>query len=530
MVSKDLVAAVRPKIALLLVHNFQPFHNQVDAILKAASLKRDLQIKTIGCIGILPYCPAIDVARPDRQIAGRFSRLKHAYRVTLLRPLICYRCRKNVDSSFGNVVRPRNYIPLWSQARLYAYSLFLFFCPQGLKKQLSKSFKDNTISCYLTSQRMEAADVKPNWALARFLATYKYFKDCALLELDPDKIAITLMFNGRMLPYRPYLNECSRRDIPVLVHDRGFAQGSCVIKHGEPAHSRLGLYQNLKVNWEDIKSSIEYEGCREWVERFYEGRATGKNIDCQVPEYSGMGSSIYNVPGDLIVFYMTTPDEVDPSSVEFELVKYQWDILPRLCSLLTEGLSSSEVNIVIRPHPNFFNRNHSGLYAVMDKLDDLANRLINQTNVVVDMEPAKTSPMLAIKNSTLSVTFASSSALESEFFGTPALVPRSHIYSYGCSYSAEFESLLHRESSRELVEEISRIKLGVRKGAETFIKFSYLWFHLDKFYFSSYLEEPLRPTFSCEHSSDFRYIVDHMFEQSSLFLMNRFTASYSGDS
>ena len=96
-----------------------------------------------------------------------------------------------------------------------------------------------------------------------------------------------------------------------------------------------------------------------------------------------------------------------------------------------------------------------------------------------------TSSFSLFKMSSLSVTFASSSALESEFFGTPSLVPSSHIYKYGCSYHFDSVQLLEHNCQENIDSLPSSLNMLQVRSPDQLVKFAYLWFYLDKFHFDS---------------------------------------------
>ena len=182
---------------------------------------------------------------------------------------------------------------------------------------------------------------------------------------------------------------------------------------------------------------------------------------------------------------MTTPDEVDPSSDEFSLITKQWDLIPILLSKLYSLFSADNPRIVVRPHPNFFSRFNCPISNLDSKINTLVSNMSHLPNTYFDFNPSSTSSFALFRLSTLSVTFASSSSLESEYCGTPSLVPSNHIYKHGCSYIFDGPQLVRDSTQFNLDLSVNNMDQLHVRSRDKLIKFAYLWFYLDKFHFNS---------------------------------------------
>jgi len=361
--------------------------------------------------------------------------------------------------------------------------------PKKFQQALNASISDSTISCFLVQSRMEVADVRHSLSSCLFLATVRYHRKQANELIKPGKYSVVLMFNGRMMPYRVFLNRVNQiaDSTRVLCHERGFESSSFVIKSGEPAHKRAVFSSILKQAF-NSSLKLPISAVSTWADSFYTKRVIGENTDCILPNYvPGNVSPIYTYSEFLIVFYLTTPDEIDPSSPEFLLIENQWKLLPRVCELIrNSSYPLNNARIVFRLHPNFFSRASATLFHLNEKIGRLKHELAKYQNVFIDSKPQESSPFDIFKLSDLSVSFASSAALESEYFGTPALVPQDHIYSCATSYSYDFKKLLDSDWRLIASQGFSMTpNLAYSSQRHKLLVFSFLWFYLDKYRFST---------------------------------------------
>ena len=516
---------------LLYLSFFNPFHAHLDRLLYEifCTSETSSQVHVHRCKGSLPYCPAIDGPLPQISSKNFAHVLKLMLSRTLFRPVICTKCMNSTSKFFaiGNI----KFASLGLS--LYLKSIVLYLSRKRFHAKLRSSCLDNTISCYLVSARMELIDIKLSFKLSRFLVTRDYHMQEShrvLKTYSPDFIG---MFNGRMLPFRSMLNVATKSLSPpsIIVHERGFEDSSFVFKINEPAHSRACISKVFADKYQNISDGIPYKIAKDWANNFFEGRKSGSNLDCIAPKYSSLAldrESIYATYHKLVVIYLTTPDEVDPYSDEFLLIKNQWNLIPIVCKLLNNSFGASNIRIVIRTHPNFFIRYDAPLYNIKKKVNSLENSISIFNNVFVDLSPGDTSPFLIYKNSFLSVSFASSSLLESEYFGTPSLVDANHIYSHGVSYSYDFKSLLKSDLNLEAMlrpSMINELNAGTPIDPQRVIKFSYLWYYINTFRFDtlkySNFDKVSAANLSHENSADYNFIKSKHHLDPTSFIISR---------
>ena len=520
---------------LLYLAFYDTFHAHLDKLLYNMFLKDEKSsvVCIYQCRGSLPYCPAIDTPLPKISHANFFQILKKSLLQSILRPAFCTKCI-NSTNTFFNIGNKYRFAPLG--LGLYLKSLALYCSPRRLTEKFHESCSDHTISCYLVSTRMELIDVRPSFKLARFLVTRDFHiqeTTSVLNKLAPDVIGI---FNGRMLPFRSILNVA--RDIAkrttVIIHERGFEDHSFIVKINEPAHSRASLSKIFSLEYENISRSVPYLVAREWARHFFEGRQSGSNLDCIAPKYISNTlerNSIYYTDRKLVVIYLTTPDEVDPCSGEFMLIRHQWDLIPMVCRLLNNSFGVSNIRIVIRTHPNFFLRFNTPLINLKAKIGSLKRNLKLLDNVFIDETPKDTSPYLVYKHSFLSVSLASSSLLESEYFGTPSIVDSGHIYRHGVSYSFDFGSLLNADPNLETSlpsSLISKMNSGASAETSKVIRFSYIWYYMNTFRFETlkytHFNKLIASNIIDENGTDFNFIKNHLNLNSIDFIMSRISS------
>jgi hypothetical protein len=111
----------------------------------------------------------------------------------------------------------------------------------------------------------------------------------------------------------------------------------------------------------------------------------------------------------------------------------------------------------------------------------------------------------------LSVSFASSSVLESEAYGTPSLVPSSHIYSFGCSHS--FDYTFTYGCFRILsLPDIVLDKSQSLQPSVNLVFFCYIWFVLEKYRFDTLHTTGVSDIYydvnSLENSPDIKLLLD----------------------
>jgi hypothetical protein len=520
---------------LLYLSFFDAFHANLDRLFHAIFLQNPKsEVRIHRCTGSLSYCPAVDIPLPKLSFANLVKWLKLVLIQSLFRPLYCNKCLKKSSQYFDGQKRILMAEPGF---RHLFKSISLYLNRHKFKRKLLNSISDNTVSCYLVSSRMELSDIRMSFKLARFLCARDYhIKTCngIMEDFGPDCIGL---FNGRMLPYRVMLNVAtsSNNDCRVLVHERGFEDSSFVIKVDEPSHSRNSISLLFEKYYLRISSKVSISIASDWAKVFYNGRATGSNVDCQLPTYSYTSlprESLYSTTNMLIVVYLTTPDEVDPCSDEFILIKNQWKLIPRLCMLLNNSFEKDSIQIVVRTHPNFFLRYSSPLFDLSSKVKRLRDQLSVFDNVRLDLDPSTTSPFLIYKHCSLSVSFASSSLLEGEYFGVPSLVDSRHLYKYGVTYNYDFTGLLSDlpDSSLKLPPSmVDDIVFNRSYTKDKVILFSYIWFYLNSFRFhtlrfsnfSKFSSFPI----CLESSQDFEYLLHNHLSMDPEFTLNKIVSS-----
>jgi len=506
---------------LLYLSFHDSFHAHIDKLIYNIfrSSKPCTSVHIYSCQGSLPYCPAIDTPIPKLSFLTVPRFLKSILLQSILRPVYCTKCI-NLTNKYFELSPAYRRAPLGLP--LLIKSLALYFSRSSIRTKFHEACLDNTISCYLVNTRMEIADVRPSFKLARFLVTRDHHMQQSLSLLNSYSPDIVGMTNGRMLPFRSMLNVAASLSSrhSVLIHERGFEDSTFIFKINEPAHSRYSISKLFAGDYGFLSKEIPDKVANDWAHHFFDGRKSGANIDCAVPKYSTLAlepNSLYSTKRKLVVFYMTTPDEVDPFSEEFLLVRHQWHLIPMVCKLLNNSLGDTNIDIVIRLHPNFFLRFNTPLYNVKQKLDLLSKRLKSFDNVSIDFSPNETSPFVIYKNSFLSVSFASSSLLESEYFGTPGLVDENHIYKYGVSYSYDFRSLLNPRFDPKTAlpsSLIHHLHSGGGVDVDRVARFTYLWYHLTSFCFDTVRYTQFNSVtlldIQQEDSSDFNFLKSHL--------------------
>lgn len=503
---------------LLYLSFHESFHSHLDKLLYKIFQKssNSASVQVHCCKGTLPYCPAIDTPLPALTCSSVPKFLKSILLQTFFRQVFCTKCINSTNRFFGLGLKYR-FAPLGIS--LYLKSVLLYFAREQFLAKLHDSCADNTISCYLVTSRKEIDDLRPSFKLARFLITRDYHIEDALKVLGSHSPDIIGMFNGRMLPFRSMLNVASKSLVcrSVIIHERGFEDSSFTVKINEPAHSRQFLTQVFTDDYKSYFDKVSRLAAEDWAKDFFEGRLGGSNVDCITPEYSSSVldfNSIYLTDRRLVVFYLTTPDEIDPCSEEFSLIRHQWDLIPLVCRILSNSFGENNIHIVVRTHPNFFLRYNNSLFNLDKKIDLLTKSLASQGNVSIDLSPHNTSPFAIYKSSFLSVSFASSSLLESEYFGTPSLVAADHIYKHGVSYSFDFSSLLHADFDSETklpTTLINKLNSGVGANRIKVAIFAYIWYYINTFRFDtvkySLFNRIAVSDINQENSRDFNFIA-----------------------
>ena len=292
--------------SLLLLSFYNHYHIQIDKFLLDKNILPSSTSDLIAtCPGFLPYCPAIDfIHNPIESTQIAYS-IKYWLRRTLLRPFVCLRCKYKTQN-FLSDYRHQFYrvFPYRFLLKSFLYLIKISLNHSILQTKLSEAIEDNTISCYLVSNRCEINDIQTNFNLACFIAArhfHQLYIDFLFNYFSPSHV---LTFNGRMLPHRLLLNKSnSIPKVPCLIHERGFENSSFVFKLNEPAHSRQQLFDYLETNSNSILQRISLNTATKWAAKFYKLRSVGHNIDCQMPAYDITNlDPIYKTSSPLIVF------------------------------------------------------------------------------------------------------------------------------------------------------------------------------------------------------------------------------------
>lgn len=427
------------------------FHQLFEVAVANRLRDSGVEVVVYGCPGNLSYCPALDNAlRVKKQFPPPFNFLNK-----LRRFISCKRCISRTDriwSRFGFTVKtlkakaPDYARPGADQHHEQFNSVKL---PRGVIKE---SPVERHISCIMVSRREEYPGVLSIEAVESFIAARDFWSNYSSAVFEIEKPDAQLLFNGRILPFACFLDQAISSEVASYVHDRGWEDGSYVVKYNEPVHKRGRFKAALDPLLGSARSSVntrDIQGMNRWVSDFFRMRLKGKNLDCRsvaYPERLDTPQAGEQVTEKVVSIFLTTPDEITPGDPEFELLLLQWDLVPKVVNWIRRCWDEDLRNLIIeiRLHPNFTRRGGVPIAHLDEKLRKLVSQLGDRERItgLTVQEP----PVEVFMRSAVVLSFGSSAALEAEFLGVPSVVPHDHIFALGCTNSVDLRYTLAQKT------------------------------------------------------------------------------------
>ena len=384
------------RIVLFVPYGSWIVHHQVDAIIGTALTLRGCEVVALCCDGIFKHCSL--AGKPPREEA-------------------CKSCSKAGKQLFSNFHLPivelgimakqddfkecKEWVDSLSEKQLLSASF------EG--KDISKRILPGVYSHFLTSE-VDLKSKEVRTIVRSFLyngALLKRIYHNFLEQFFPDHV---LCFHS-MLPYYRIILDLSRdKNIPVLVHDRGFIDDSFQFISNENIVGLKGRTMSWKNIWKDIPLNIEE---LKSTKQYLIDRKTGINTNFPpMYRFSEIHDNILKqlrIPVNSKVITFCT-------SSDWELAQKKWDIYSTFESeldaikKLIDIFKSRNEYLIIRHHPNLVGKTHTGFYFIQQLFEQ--NRKIPK-NVRIIMPTEKITSYSLIWHSDAVLTYGSTTGIES---------------------------------------------------------------------------------------------------------------------
>ncbi|KPA11436.1 capsule polysaccharide biosynthesis domain protein [Candidatus Magnetomorum sp. HK-1] len=444
-------------------------HHQVDAVLAYSLSLRGADVNVITCDSVFKNCP---LAFDSNKI----------YKQT-----VCTNCKNNADIFFGSFNLPtiklsslltqkdtkdcynwvNNQIP-----QSYSHSIF-----EG--NEIGKWILAGVHSFYLSGS-LDYSDQHVLKLYQSFLLNGALLTRALEKVFDQWSPDFVVSFQSILSYYRVCFEFSKKRNIPVLVHERGLIDGSFNFILNENQAMSKGIIK-ASNRWKKIPLSLDE--CKTII-NYFSDRESGKNLNIRAL-YSFSDEAI-NVRNSLripyqakIVALITSADWENAMTSEFcaSPFKSQVEYLKHHINIF----SSRKEYLVIRHHPNIVQKTH------MDKAFIKEMIKISQSlpeNVRMIMPNEKISSYALLWNADACITFGSTIGFESYLRGVASISYRNIIHS---AFDVGLDFINESTNCQEMIDRtISKSNQLSFKDIRPILRVSYFYFFRLSLFFKSF--------------------------------------------
>jgi len=241
--------------------------------------------------------------------------------------------------------------------------------------------------------------------------------NCLLENYEPD---ILFLFNGRMSSTRIALELAKRKNVRVIVHERGSLFESLRLIENYPCIS-LKLFRNMWVDWGGIPLLKEE---LELISRYMDDRRFGKRLNWisfnpQPQDLYELRQRLTLSPGRIIwVMFTSSDDEVVSASDRSGPFEHQMDWVKKTARYVEQHHT---IDLIIRIHPNTAGEKARGNnFLQLQEFQQLQHRL--PPNVKMVMPDDRISTYSLIDIGALGLVYMSTVGLEMACKGKPVIM------------------------------------------------------------------------------------------------------------
>jgi len=388
------------KVLFFAPYGLWTVHHQLDAVLATALRLRGAEVLIVTCEGIFDNCP----------LARKVALACHPYDKSICRQ--CAHCGRTLFSQFGLPTMPLR--SLLSPAdiqhcRSWAQSLepdqLTSACFEG--KALGPWVSSHMRSFFVVEQLdlTNPQVVRTYRSMLYNAALLVRAYETLLRRFYPDHV---VCFHSMLAFYRVILELSRQRDIPVLVHDRGFIDDSFQFVANEriidPA-GRVAAWQS----WKQVPLTIEQ--CHA-LKKYFIDRETGINTNfTNFYRYKSDESYVrrqLRIPPDvpLIAFFTSSDWELGQKK---HIIRSTFETEIEAIEKIIDVFAAREEYLVIRHHPHIIGNHHTGS-SFLSKLFELNRRRPDNVRIVMPNE--RLTSYAIIWNAEALITYGSTTGIE----------------------------------------------------------------------------------------------------------------------
>lgn len=412
------------------------FHNQVDATVATALMRRGGDVQVIGCDGVFKDCYILRGAGNRKKETCEFcSQTSKTYFQDFFH--IPYRQLSNfvadddydIAEQWADTLNPEHYpdasyqnIPIgkWVNSSIYTY------------------FR-------ISARGLSRPDVRKAHRLYLIDGLVTYKAVCRILDFYQP--SLVFMFSGRLAPYRIAFEAARQRQIDVIVQERGYVDNSYTVVENhtcvntKPALDFVNQWETVPLSNSELLQVKQY-----WAER-----EAGRNLNLDgfynyQTDYIDVRRQL-NIPKDArIVAVFTSSEDELAMAEDYAGITEQLDIIQRLI----EVFADRDEYLIIRHHPYI-----AGASYVSAETDFIRRAyqqaLSTPPNVRIVMPSEQLTSYALLWHTDAAITFFSTMAIEAAARGVPTAATKLSIYRNAIRHVID---KFDKESLRTLVDDL----------------------------------------------------------------------------
>lgn len=272
-----------------------------------------------------------------------------------------------------------------------------------------------------------------NWRTVHVYRALVYSSAVTILGLQhflaTHQVDAVMMFNGRQSVTRVALELFKMRGIRALTHERPLQQGHLNIRPNASCIS-LAPFRDLWQAWGDIPlSRPQLQAALGWLmDRRYGRNTVWKPFNTRLVAGTSIREQFHIAPTKRLVAML-------PSSMDEIAAEPEWQGAYEDQSLWVEEVvqwaaSRSEIEMIIRVHPNLSNSSGKGIALnEITYFRDLATRLPQNVHMVMPEEKLNTYALM--DEADVGLTFGSTAGIEMAMLGKPVVLASRAFYEHG---------------------------------------------------------------------------------------------------
>jgi hypothetical protein len=387
---------------------FQPFggisekHFSICLEIISKLIQADSEIKVLSCNAKLPSC-SYNVGKNKLECLSCQSKFKNGMNLLEHKNTLVQNFYKKIE--FNKLKTRFNNLE-----ELKQYKVKDFPIGMGVASSVISHYRNPK----LDFENEEVKQIISSLIKSSFLV---YF---SLLDHLKDGYDACYFFNGRLAEFRAAFYACKKMNVQARIFEYGADISKYAIFFDHLPHDIVKTTELIEKFWE---SKEDKKGAFEIANSFYANRTKGivpggfSFVDQQ--DLNALPEN-FQITKKNITIFNSSEDELAAIGDEWKMTLYssQIEALKKILSTANGLLNASEYHIYLRIHPNLAGINHD---FQSFKNTDLFTIIPAESNV---------STYKLMKNSSLVVSFGSTTGIEASYYGIPSVQLSPSFYQY----------------------------------------------------------------------------------------------------